>query len=261
MNKSYPKISIVTPSYNQAEFLERTILSVLNQNYPYLEYIIIDGGSTDGSVELIKKYEDHLSYWVSEPDGGQTEAINKGLSRITGDVWAYICSDDSYRDNVFAKVIEVFNQNPDCGVVYGGCNFVDEFDRVTRVKFPGVLSRKKLIRGNYLYQPSMFLRRRILNDYGVFSDELDYGMDYEYWLRLSEDNVDFYYLEEILSDYRLHSDSKSMDKVVDMVKESSIIRKRYGAGFKADIDYIMFYIWGKYYYKFKRMLFNKIRPK
>ncbi len=109
---SWPKISIVTPSYNQAEFLERTILSVLNQNYPNLEYIIIDGGSTDGSVEIIKKYEKFLAYWVSEKDKGQADAINKGFKRATGDIVAWQNSDDTYSPDALQSVAGFFRQNP-----------------------------------------------------------------------------------------------------------------------------------------------------
>ena len=258
MEKDYPKISVVTPSFNQGEFLERTIESVLNQGYPNLEYLIIDGGSTDDSVEIIKKYESNLSYWVSEKDSGQTDAINKGLKRITGDVWTYLCSDDTYVGDVFFKVAEIFQKNPEYGVVYGGTNFVNENDIVTRIKYPGEFRRERLLRGNYLYQPSMFMHKNLIKEHGLFSEELHYGMDYEYWLRLS-DNTKFYYVKDIFSNYRLHSDSKSMDRVVDMVRESSDIRKEYGAGIIADLDYLKFKFFGNYYYKLKRKFFNWLK--
>src|SRR5215204_5758135 len=113
MGKDLPKISIVTPSYNQAEFIEETILSVINQNYPNLEYIVIDGGSTDGSVEIIKKYEQYFSYWVSEPDKGHADALNKGFAKATGEVMAWINSDDKYFPWTFATVAEVYSQFPE----------------------------------------------------------------------------------------------------------------------------------------------------
>src|SRR3990172_2381086 len=109
----YPKITVVTPSYNQVSFLERTILSVLNQNYPNLEYIIIDGGSTDGSVEIIKKYESKLAYWVSEPDRGQSHAINKGWMRSSGEIMAYLNSDDTYRDGALFCIAKYFTEHPE----------------------------------------------------------------------------------------------------------------------------------------------------
>ena len=117
--KNFPKISIVTPSYNQAEFLERTILSVLNQDYPNLEYIIIDGGSTDGSVEIIKKYEKYLAYWVSEKDKGQSDAINKGFQKSTGDILAWLNSDDTYLSGTLFKVVKAFQENPNADLIFG----------------------------------------------------------------------------------------------------------------------------------------------
>jgi len=129
---SYPKISVVTPSYNQAEFLERTILSVLNQNYPNLEYIIIDGGSTDGSVEIIKKYEKYLAYWVSEKDRGQAHALNKGFEKSTGDLIGWQNSDDIYLPGAFFKVAEAYKKKPNYDVYFGSVYFVDRDDKIIR---------------------------------------------------------------------------------------------------------------------------------
>ena len=116
---NYPRISIVTPSFNQGKYIEQTIQSVLSQNYPNLEYIIIDGGSTDGTVEIIKKYEQQLTYWISEPDKGQTDAINKGFAKCTGEIFNWINSDDYYSPNSLHIVAEVFSENPTAKVVCG----------------------------------------------------------------------------------------------------------------------------------------------
>ncbi|NVO00781.1 MAG: glycosyltransferase, partial [Geobacteraceae bacterium] len=121
-----PKITIVTPSYNQGRFLEKTILSVLDQGYPNLEYIVIDGGSTDESVEIIKKYADRLTYWVSEPDRGQSHAINKGFERATGEIFGWLNSDDWYHPGALQAVAEAFAANPDVGAVVGAGEMVDE---------------------------------------------------------------------------------------------------------------------------------------
>src|SRR5262245_47892717 len=121
-----PRVSIVTPSYNQAEYIEETIRSVLLQGYPDLEYILIDGGSTDGSVEIIRTYAPWLTYWVSEPDRGQTDAINKGWARATGEILAYINTDDCYLDNAIATAVQEFRANPGAGMVYGTAIIVDE---------------------------------------------------------------------------------------------------------------------------------------
>ncbi len=122
---SLPRVSIVTPSFNQAAFLEETIQSVLSQDYPNLEYIIIDGGSTDGSVEIIKKYADKLAYWVSEKDTGQADAINKGLIRVTGEIVAWLNSDDIYLPGTIRAAVEALQAHPDCGLVYGDVLSVD----------------------------------------------------------------------------------------------------------------------------------------
>ena len=119
-------ISIVTPSYNQDRYIEETIRSVLLQDYPQIEYTIVDGGSTDNTVSIIRKYEDQLSWWVSEKDQGQTDAINKGFARAKGDILAWINSDDTYEPGVFTAAVKYFREHPNVGMIYGDCNYINE---------------------------------------------------------------------------------------------------------------------------------------
>ena len=132
--KNYPKITIVTPNYNCEKYLEKTILSVINQNYPNLEYIIIDGGSNDSSIEIIKKYENYLTYWISEPDNGMYEAIQKGFDKSTGEIMAWINSDDMYHKNSFFTVADIFSNFKQVSWLTGANTNYDEFDRTVYVK-------------------------------------------------------------------------------------------------------------------------------
>jgi len=188
---SFPKISIVTPSFNQAQYIRETIESVLSQGYPDLEYIIIDGGSTDGSVEIIREYESRLKYWVSEKDRGQTHAINKGMLHATGEIRAYLNSDDYYLPGTFEAVRGCFASHPHTDLLHGRCRFVDEqgkklgehwgaidcYDEI--LDLWGVWWNKK----QYV-QPEVFWSSRIADRVGPFREELFYVMDYEYWLRI-----------------------------------------------------------------------------
>ena len=131
MLKTFPKVSIITPSFNQSEYLEQTILSVLNQGYPNLEYIIIDGGSTDGSVKIINKYTDKLSFWLSETDKGMYDAINKGFKKCTGEIFAWINSDDVYFDNALQVAADIFTQIPEVDWITGRCGYIDPTGDIT----------------------------------------------------------------------------------------------------------------------------------
>ena len=177
-NSAYPKITIVTPSYNQAVFLERTILSVLNQNYPNLEYIIIDGGSTDGSIEIIKKYEKYLSYWVSEKDQGQADAINKGFQKATGDLVAWQNSDDVYLPDAFQKIAETYKKNPNYDVYFGNIFIIDSCDKLIReMRFhPFSVNHLIYYRWN-LSSQAVFWKREIFNKVGYL---LDYNVSFDW---------------------------------------------------------------------------------
>ena len=208
--KKYPKISIITPSYNQAQFLEETIQSVLLQDYPNLEYIIIDGGSTDNSVEIIKKYADHLAYWVSEPDAGQTSAINKGFRRATGDIIAWINSDDLYVEGAFHKVAEIFKERSELSVIYGNCIYFNENPSEYLYK-PGIFNLQKLIAGNYIAQPSTFFIRNEMEQIGYLDETFQYCLDYDLLIRLGT-KYKIQYVDEIFSKFRYHDTSKTVNQ-------------------------------------------------
>lgn len=212
------KISIVTPSYNQAQFIERTIMSVLSQNHPDLEYIVIDGGSTDGTVEILKKYSDKI-IWKSEKDNGQSDAINKGLKIATGDIVAYLNSDDTYEPGALKKIAEFF-QNPPAGEpdkkwVYGKCKIIDENDKEIRkpiTAYKNLLLKNynysKLLSENFISQPATFWKRELLNKIGYFNEAEHFCMDYEYWLRIGK-KYPAGVINEYLANFRYHTTSKS----------------------------------------------------
>ena len=205
---SHPKISVVTPSYNQAEFLERTILSVLNQSYPNLEYIIIDGGSTDGSVEIIKKYEKYLAYWVSEPDRGQAHALNKGFEKATGDLVGWQNSDDIYLPCAFFKVAQIHNKKPDYDIYFGNVYLIDENDEIIRdLRFVKFSHFSLIYEGTVLANQSSFISRKVFNKYGYLNENYKFATDYEFWVRIRKG--EFLFVREFLGCFRLHDSSKT----------------------------------------------------
>jgi len=187
-DQSHPRITIVTPSFNQGRFIEAAIRSVLLQNYSDLEYIIIDGGSSDNSVAIIEKYQHQITYWVSEPDRGQAHAINKGFSRATGDIIAWLNCDDTYLPNALQHIAVAYKNNPEAALFYGSCQFTDTdrnpFDFIDSAKIR--FSAAAILSGEDTpAQPSVFIGRAAYEEAGLFNEELYYSMDWEYWLRLA----------------------------------------------------------------------------
>jgi glycosyltransferase involved in cell wall biosynthesis len=221
-----PLVSIVTPSFNQAEFLEKTIQSVLMQDYPHIEYIVIDGGSTDGSVDVIKKYQDKIKHWVSEPDKGQTEAINKGFAKATGDILAWINSDDTYNPKAVGEAVLYLIENPNVALVYADCNFIDEHDNVIG-KFNAKQTNYKLLREGFVHIPqqTMFFRKK-------YWSELDpsfyFAMDYDLWTRIAAQAEIKYLQGKVWANFRIHTLSKT--NVNDMRGWDEMLRVHYRDG-------------------------------
>jgi glycosyltransferase involved in cell wall biosynthesis len=179
----YPKLTIITPSYNQASFLERTILSVLNQNYPNLEYMIVDGGSTDDSVAVIKKYEKYLTWWVSEKDRGQVHAINKALQRATGDYISFQNSDDVYFPGTFTRFGEAALQYP-VDILYGDLYMITTDDEVTEIlKTTSYSFDCQVLEGMQIHNQSLFFKRSLVEKYGMFDESFRFAFDYDFITR------------------------------------------------------------------------------
>lgn len=205
-----PLVSIVTPSYNQVAFLEHTIQSVLDQDYPDIEYIVIDGGSTDGSVDTIKKYEGRLAYWVSEPDRGQSHAINKGWQRATGEIVAYLNSDDLYAPGAITAAVRTLTSNPDACMVYGDVLVVDEHGQFLRpLRGRRFDIRRQLVTEGLVPQPTAFIRRQSLDSVGLLDESLHLVMDYDLWIRLGLQYSIMYVPGSYWAKFREHTSAKS----------------------------------------------------
>ena len=221
----YPKISIVTPTLNQGKFLEETILSIISQNYPNLEYIIIDGGSTDNSVEIIKKYEKYLIYWVSEKDQGQSDAINKGLKRATGDLFNWINGDDYLTDNSLFEIADAYIKNPNKKVFcFQLHEIVNNRQRLFN-KQNNPNDRLKCFYSPVMAQPATFYSLASLREIGVLCKCLHYCMDYELWLRfMFLFGAEYIFTNnDSIAVFRLHPDSKSSQSYSDFVNDRANI--------------------------------------
>jgi glycosyltransferase involved in cell wall biosynthesis len=203
-------VSIVTPSYNQARYIEATIQSVLSQDYPHIEYIIVDGGSSDGTLEIIKKYEKKIAWWVSEKDQGQTDAINKGFGRARGELLAWINSDDTYQPGAVSVAVKFLAEHPKVGMVYGDCNFINESGQIIG-KFNSAQTNYRLLRQGFVHIPqqTMFFRANLWKQVGPLDASFYFAMDYDLWTRIAA-RTEIQYVPQTWANFRLHTSGKTI---------------------------------------------------
>lgn len=221
-----PVVSIVTPSLNQAQFIRATIESVLGQGYSSLEYWVVDGGSTDGTLEILRGYGEQLN-WVSEPDEGQASAINRGWRLARGEIIAYLNADDVYLPGAIDRVAEFFAAHPGVDIVYGDCDYVDATGRFIQTYPTRVYDYVDFVRStiDYIPQPAVFLRRRVLESVGYLDERLSLAMDFDYWLRAGLSRA-FAYLPVPLAALRVHHGAKSVSHLKSFASELVTIYHR-----------------------------------
>lgn len=230
MREGRPKISVITPSFNQVDFIERTIKSVLSQNYPNLEYLVMDGGSTDGTVEVLKKYGPKIT-WRSEKDEGQGDAINKGLKLAKGEILGYLNSDDTLEPGALRLVGEFFQRHPNTMWAFGRCRIIDENDKEIR-KFITAYKNFWLARYNYktllildyISQPAVFWRRKAYEEVGEFNIKEFWELDYDYWLRLGR-KYQPGFIDKYLANFRVHKKSKTAQDIRHFLEEARVAKK------------------------------------
>ena len=212
-------VSIITPSYNQASYLEETILSVLNQDYPRIEYVVVDGASTDASVEIIRKYESRFAWWVSEKDRGQADAINKGIARATGDIVAWLNSDDYYLQGAVSAAVRVFEEHPDVVLVYGNMLAVDEDGRTFNTLNYKQLTIEDLLCFQIIGQPAVFMRRFALQKTNGLDSTFHFLLDHLLWIQIAQQGK-ILHADQTWSAARYHAEAKNRAKAAEFGREA-----------------------------------------
>jgi len=227
------KISIITPSFNQGAYIEDTIKSVLLQNYPNLEYIVIDGGSSDESVDIIRKYDSQLTYWHSCPDKGQAHAINQGFKMATGEILAWLNADDMYMPGTLKRIADEFDKFPNTDLIYGDCVFIDEQGNFIRyfTECEDYDAHRLLNFSNFIMQPTTFFSKKKLTEVGFLDESFFYAMDYELWCRFSKNNAKFKFMQRVLAANRVYSETKTSSGGIKRLREIYRLQKRYMTGF------------------------------
>ena len=248
-------VSIVTPSFNQDRYLEETIQSVLSQDYPQIEYMVVDGGSTDATVKVIKRHEHKLAWWISEKDQGQTDAINKGFGHARGELLAWINSDDTYEPGAVTAAVKVLQEHPEIGMVYGDCNYINESGKVFG-KFNSAQTDYRLLRQGYTHIPqqTMFFRATLWKQVGPLDPSFYFAMDYDLWTRIAA-RAPIKYIPQTWANFRLHTAGKTILADDRCWPEMMRVHYRDGGSFFSVIV-------AKYYLrKFMAPLWNRRRHK
>lgn len=227
-----PKITIITPTLNQAKYIERTLLSVINQGYPNLEYLVFDGGSKDGTLEILERYSGKLKWW-SEPDRGQSHAINKGMKIAQGEIIGFINSDDEYEPGALLKVGRFFFSHPEAKWVTGRCKVIDPEGKeilplVSGYKHTLLKFHHPYLLGvvNYIAQPATFWRREVVERIGLLDETLRFVMDYDYWLRISQ-AYRLFVIDDYLARFRFYPDAKTWQSALSDEDEEERVIRRY----------------------------------
>ena len=223
-----PLVSVITPSWNSAAYIEQTILSVINQTYRNVEYIIIDGGSSDGTLDIIRKYESSIDYWVSEADDGMYQAINKGMQRARGEIVAYLNSDDLYYPNTLEKVVNFFADNSSVELVYGNLNFVDAEGKKLFTQIYPKFSLNFFIMANcsMIGQPASFWKSSLLKKIGMFDESLKMAADFEFFIRAGMIGR-LVYTPHVLAAFRTHNLSLTSTQSQRGQVEVRLIHEKY----------------------------------
>jgi len=213
-----PLVTIVTPSYNQAQFIEETILSVVNQDYPRIEFLVIDGASTDGSQKIIQEYDEEISWWVSEKDSGQSEAVNKGFARSSGEIVGWLNSDDIYLKDAIRKAVDAFIANPGVGTVYGNMLSIDENTRVFNTIEYDTWQLEDIMQFRIIGQPAAFVRKEVLERAGYLDPSYHLLLDQHFWVRIAAEGK-MLHIDEYLAGARHHSSAKNVSQSPHYHKE------------------------------------------
>jgi len=244
------KISVITPSYNQAEYLPVCLRSVANQSYVNVEHIILDGGSTDGTQAILEQFQklDERIKFSSGPDGGQGDAVNKGFAKASGDIIAWINSDDYYWDeNVFSYIVEFFDKNPSVDIIYGGMGYVDSSDFLMHIRIPPKYNYGLLTRISYIGNTNTFYRKKVINQH-ILNDQYHYVIDHEYMLRITKDFTAFR-TKRMIACFRVHPEAKTQTMSLEKKNIERLSRDNYHS-INTGLKFKIFVFWSRIFYRF-----------